>query len=550
MPIAKLFLAFAMIVLLMGRVYAAPSSDTVARQIDRLIASELELSPGELAPRTGDVTFLRRVHLDLIGTIPSPDKVARFVANTDDDKRGKLVRQLLKRPEFGATQARYWRDVILSRRLEDRALLVSPQLVDDLSKWINAGRGWDEIAQEFITATGKVSENGSTAIIVAQEGRTEEIAAEVSRVFLGIQIQCAQCHDHPWDNWKREQFHELAAFFPRVGARPLPRKKGPDGKPKKGPPEFVVIANDRPERKRFRKVNNANRRGKPEHYMPDLEHPEKPGEKISPQFFLTSLQQPIGTTDAIRRGTLAQELTKTDWFATALVNRVWSELVGEGFYEPVDDLGPYRKASAPKAVRRLASAFESNDYDLKWLYRTILATDAYQRESRPRHRVDEKPFTANVVQPLRGDQMFDVLIAALDVDERKLRGVRAGAVARRPGGMTPRMMVASAFGYDPSDPRESITATIPQALARMNLPQLNRAVRAGRGTMLSTLLAENQGDEDAMLDQLYLRTLSRTPTEEERTTATDYLVETHRKSTGYEDLLWALLNSAEFSHRR
>ena len=260
---ARQILAVTTVALLASVAYAAPHSSTVARQIDRLIASELELSPSELAPRTGDAAFLRRTYLDLVGTIPSPEEVTRFVASKEKDKRGKLVKNLLDRPRFGVTQARYWRDVILSRRLEDRALLVSPQLVDDLTEWINTGRGWDAIAQEFITATGKVSDNGSTAIIVAQEGRTEEIAAEVSRVFLGIQIQCAQCHDHPWDDWKREQFHELAAFFPRVGARQLPKEKGLNGKPKKGPPQFVVMANDRPDRPRFRKMQNANRRGRP-----------------------------------------------------------------------------------------------------------------------------------------------------------------------------------------------------------------------------------------------------------------------------------------------
>ena len=412
-------------------------------------------------------------------------------------------------------------------------------LVEDLSAWINEGRGWDEIASDFITATGSINENGATAIFMAQGGRTEEIAAEVSRVFLGIQIQCAQCHDHPWDDWKREQFHELAAFFPRVGARQIRGSK---------PPEFEVVVNDRADKPRFRRPQVGARQGSPEHYMPDLDHPDLPGQRIEPRFFLTSLAKPAGTPDAERRGDLAAALTETDWFSVALVNRVWSELVGEGFYEPVDDLGPGREASAPRAASRLASAFAASGYDLKWLYRTVMATDAYQRESRPRRAPDAKAMAANVAQPLRGDQMFDALVAALDVDQDRLRRLSSGRrpARRRP---TPRMIVAAAFGFDPSDPRETINATIPQALVRMNGPVLNRAVAGGRRSMLGRLLAAEETD-GAIVRELYLRTLSRWPTEEEMRTTLEHIENSPNRVAGCEDVLWALINSAEFSHRR
>lgn len=538
MRFASILLVPLLMVFGVGPSWAARPT-AVAERLDQLIIEDLDLSAGELAPTVTDATFLRRAYLDLLGTIPSPETIQEFLADTSPRKRQRLVRELVQRPEYGLNQARYWRDVMLARRLEDRALLVAPALVEDLAEWINAGEPWDNIARRFITATGTARDDGATAILVAQDGRTEEIAAEVSRVFLGVQIQCAQCHDHPWDDWKREQFHELAAFFPRVGVRPV---RG------EGPRDLKVNVADRRDLPRFRSGANLNRRGRPEHYMQDLERPEEVGERIEPRFFLTSLEMEAGTRDADRRETLAEDLTGTDWFSTALVNRYWSELVGEGFYEPIDDLGPGREASAPSAVVRLAEAFVESGYDLRWLHQTILATEAYQRESRPRRGPTEKPFAANVAQPLRGDQLFDSLLTALDVDERRLRGI--GARKRGYGAATPRLLFNGAFGYDPSEPRSTIQATIPQALARMNTPQLNLAVRALPETVLGRLHEEHGRDTESIADELYLRTLSREPTEEERDTVLTFADGALWKGSAMEDLLWALLNSAEFSHRR
>lgn len=518
---------------------AGPSPSRVARQVDRLVMEDVGLSPGEVAPPVADAVFLRRACLDLIGTIPSPDEVREFVADDDPDKRSRLVDDLLKRPEYGVAQARYWRDVFLQRRLEDRALVVASALEEDLAEWINAGESWAAIAERFITATGTARDDGATAILVAQDGRTEEIAAEVSRVFLGVQIQCAQCHDHPWDDWKREQFHELAAFFPRVGVRPQMGR----------PLDLVVNVADRPDFPRLRSGANINRRGRPEHYMANLERPEEVGERIEPKFFLTGLELPAGTRDDERRGRLADDLTSSEWFATALVNRYWSELVGEGFYEPVDDLGPGRTASAPRAAERLAAAFADSGHDLRWLHRTILATDAYQRESRPRRTPSDKPFAANVAQPLRGDQLFDAVLAALGVDERRLRGMTTGERVRGYGAASPRLVFNAAFGFDPSEPRETIQATIPQTLARMNTPQLNQAVRSFPVTVVGQLVRQHD-DAAPIAEALYLRTLSRLPTEGELAVASEHAEAERLLAPAMEDLFWALLNTAEFSHRR
>jgi hypothetical protein len=232
---------------------------------------------------------------------------------------------------------------------------------------------------------------------------------------------------------------------------------------------------------------------------------------------------------------------------------MWAELVGEGFYEPIDDIGPERTPSATKAVELLSGHFAESGYDVKWLIQTICATQAYQRESRPRREVDGTPFVANVAQPLRSDQLYNALLTAADAEDseqppnRRRRPQMMGAYGRV---QTIRTQFEAAFGYDPSDPRETVTSSIPQALAMMNGVRINLAVRAiGRETVLGRLLDEIPQNKP-LVEELYLRTVSREPTNEEMKTAIEFVRSTRNRQAAFEDLFWALLNSSEFSHRR
>ena len=515
------------------------SPQEVARQVDASLVAELFDSQTELAPEVDDATFLRRVWLDIVGDIPAPEHLIAFTLDPSADKRDRVVRELLADPQYGVNWARYWRDVIFYRRIEDRALIASNALEADLSQQLNDNQPWDRIAAGFITATGDVKDNGSTAIIMAQEGRTEETTAEVARIFLGMQIQCAQCHDHPYDRWKREQFHELAAFFPRIGVRPVRTATSRS---------FQVVASDR--QFRFAKADDGNR-PMPEHFMPDLLDPSAPGTQMQPKFFLTTAKLPYGTVDSQRREMLAKYLTRNEWFAVAMVNRLWSELVGQGFYEPVDDVGPDRTATAPETMEILAQGFRDADYDVKWLFETIAATEAYQRQSRPRGGDDDAtPFAANVPQPLRADQLYNAILSALDVPETtpQARGRGGAGGGLRGQQRAPRTQFNLTFGFDPSEPRESISGSIPQSLAMMNSAQVAGGLRANRG-VLSGLLVEIK-DNDELFTELYLRTLSRQPTEDEIHRAKSYVAEVGNRKQAIEDLAWALVNSAEFRHRR
>src|SRR5690606_34360674 len=148
-----------------------------------------------------------------------PDEITLFALAPDNSKRAETIDRLLESSEFAATWAAYWREVVFSRATDARSRIIQPLFEQWLSEQVQAGAGWDHIATELLTATGSTREDGSTALIFAHAGDPAEIAAEVSRLFLGIQIQCANCHDHPYDQWKRADFHELAAFFPRIRLR-------------------------------------------------------------------------------------------------------------------------------------------------------------------------------------------------------------------------------------------------------------------------------------------------------------------------------------------
>lgn len=283
--------------------------------------------------------------------------------------------------------------------------------------------------------------------------------------------------------------------------------------------------------------------------MRDLDDPSSKGTLMQPTFFLSGQELPYGTSDARRRQTIAQWMTSNEWFAKAYVNRMWSELVGEGFCEPVDDLGPDHPPHAPQAFDLLSTRFARSGYDPKWLFRTIAATQAYGRESRRRRTSDEAPFTANCAQRLRGDQLFNALTSALEIDEQSLGGRRRRTGPYR-GARNMRSAFNVAFGYDPSVRRDEISASIPQALTLMNAPQIHRSIDGRRSnTMIGRLLREIF-DDQALAVELYLRCLARQPEDAEIQTCLEYVQEVGDRREAFEDVLWALINSTEFTHRK
>jgi hypothetical protein len=519
---------------------AATTAAATARQLD----ARFQTAGSEPRTQLDDAAYLRRVSLDLLGRAPRPAQIEQFSHDRRHNKRSAVVNEFLAKSQFGEHWGRYWRDVILARRSDERALkLVADGLSDAVAEKFNRGLPWDAIARDFITASGDVRTHGETGLFLAQKGEPEDITSEIARVFLGMQIQCAQCHDHPSDEWSREQFHQMAAFFPRVGVR---RVRDTMQK------NFEVFSIDQ---QRGRGKKRGNRL---EHYMPDLENPQAPGTITKPVFFLTGQSLELGASDAQRRESLAAWVTdpeKNPWFARAYVNRIWAELIGRGFYEPVDDIGEGRDSIHPQILAFLAEQFTANDYDTRWLFRTIMATNVYQTHGDLQDKKMAASPGVSRPQPLRSDALYDSLASVLEVDRletlSKNRGNKAKKAKQRGGKKNKvRNQFNQAFFYDPSLPRDEINPTIPQALLLMNSPQIDQLVRGDRpGTMLGRLLSQ-ETDDQAVVNQLYLRCLSREPSRREQYLCLKYIKQTDNRTDAIEDILWSLLNTAEFRHRK
>lgn len=285
--------------------------------------------------------------------------------------------------------------------------------------------------------------------------------------------------------------------------------------------------------------------GELEHFMSDLEHPEEPGTRMEPVFFVSGQRLESGSTDDERRATLAAWMTDpgNEWFAKALVNRIWAELIGAGFYDPVDDMGPEREPAAPRTLGYLAEQFVASGHDVQWLFRTIMNTELYQRKSTERTAGSSPAFLSTHQQRLRADQIFNALSSVLAFDDaflaNRIKGNR---------GRGPRFLFGNTFGYDPSDVRSELVGSVPQAMLLMNGPMLDRMISSDRRGGLGRLV-RSATDDKQLIGHLYLITLSRPPSKKETATAMSYVRRSETRGEAYEDLLWALINSSEFIYR-
>jgi len=505
-------------------------------EIDQLIATELRNDKIAPAPLTTDEEFLRRVSLDLTGQLPLPADVDEFVADNSPNKRAKLIDRLLDSEEYARHWAQYWRDVISAQATIPQPLI---RLARDVAieTWLfeqfKANRDWGEIARAMITAEGSLQvatpdNSGPVAFLLGHMGpdAANERAAETARLFLGIQIQCAQCHDHPSDIWKRNQFHELAAFYGRTresrnAAAGLELVSAPQG----------------------------------EHRMPSLDDPKKTT-VIHPRF-LNGAAIPQGEGDQERRTALALAVTSNDnyWFAAAYVNRIWCVLMRQSFYQPLDDMGPKKDAVFPSVLIRLAASFAAASYDTKGLLRELLNSETYQRQIRLGDSAEQHlRFAAACPTRLRPDALWQALVNVLGAPKEQppqLVNVRPGLVA---GGLAARLrtfesLFKQEFNFDPSLKADEVEGSIPQALLLMNNAFFDQRIQAKDTNLLSRVLKAYPADDGA-LRILYLRALARKPTDRELEKCHQYIAKVGNRTEAFEDLLWALINSTEFQTKR
>ncbi|MEO2014937.1 MAG: DUF1549 domain-containing protein [Fuerstiella sp.] len=571
----------------------APLPPELAQQVDRLILAGSEESHISVVD---DAAFLRRVSLDLAGRPPTPGEITSFGLNPSPSRRSDIVQQLLGSEDYASNWSRYWRDAIFLRATNVRAGLVRPAFEEWMADNLSENRPWDAIVTDLLTAQGPVNDDGSTALIFAHEGESEEIAAEASRLFMGIQIQCANCHDHPWDRWKREQFHELVAFFPRVGVR---RDRSSDkmtdyevvsvDRSRSRRPEVSDFLLNRIDRNRDRFISEAESKGtqlqrlfagqakqyvdkngdgrlsveeiktaqpptanrpglgSTEHYMPDLSDPGSEGALIHPSFFVGGQSIRKQQDDASRRSAAANLMTSRSnpWFARAIVNRMWAELTGTAFYLPIDDMGPDRSAEHQDALDALCKGFVASNHDLQWLLETITSTQLYQRAI----NTSAAGFVRLEPTKLRSDQFYDALCRTLNVTSLPLRFTagRRGPYSR--GNDQGRQQFAATFGFDPSTPRDELTGSIPQALFLMNSPELHNFIKADSANSTIARISRRVLTDEDVVSELYLTTVGREPTAKEVKLCIEHIEQSPSRKEGFEDVLWSLLNSSEFQSK-
>lgn len=507
-----------------------PTTPFLPGEIDQLVERELKKAGIRPAPLTTDEQFLRRVWLDLTGKLPMPADVQEFLADRSPNKRAAAIDRLLETEDYATHWATYWHDVITSRLSDIRGRVLARSFTAWLAAEFKQNKSWGEIARATLTATGKASfddpaQNGQAFFLASRLGADAitEQAAETSRVFLGIQIQCAQCHDHPSDVWKREQFHEFAAYFARVQARPFQENKRLAG--------LQLIS-----------------RVAGEHRMPGKKDP-KQTTAMSPRF-IDGKGPGTGTADLDRRRSLADAIVSKNnpWLAGAYVNRIWGELMGQSFYQPVDDMGPLKEATMADVLVRVAAAFRGSDYNIKQLLRAVMNSRTYQRQIRPGEAPEEHlHFAAAYPRRLDANSLWQALELSLGkISAPQVRRPNMGPFAVLQGFES---LFKEEFAFDPSSRPEEVEGSVSQTLLMMNNPTINNKIQATGKNLLARILKSYPND-DVALRMLYLRTLVRRPTDRERERCRQHIRTAANRAEAFEDILWALLNSAEFQTRR
>jgi hypothetical protein len=491
-----------------------PAPEARRNFIDDAIQAKLHRLGIVPAPLCSDAVFLRRVTLDLIGTLPTAEETRAFLASQDPNKRQKRIDALLDRPEYVDAWTYKLGDLLrCSRRsLGIKGTLQFHRFLHDA---VAGNRRWDAVVREMVTARGSLWDVGPANYYGVGEA-PEEWAENTSQVFLGVRIQCARCHNHPFDRWTQADYYRFAAFFSRL------------------------------------KTKSGGERGDKAVYVADE------GEEKHPKTGMVMTAQALGEPkpakipeDGDRREVLARWLTAREnpWFARATVNRLWHHLLGRGLIEPVDDLRVTNPPSNEAALQALADDFVANDYDLKHTLRVICNSATYQRAAEPNvtNRNDETQFSRHLVRRLGAEQILDALVQATGVPE-KFPGVPLGARAAQLPDTAVSSEFLDLFGRPARDSvcecEREMTPNLAQTLHIMNGDNVNAKIRSPEGRLAKLL--ESSKPDAQVLEELFLSTLTRFPTTRERTQALAPIRDAPSRREGLSDLLWALLNSREF----
>lgn len=497
------------------------SAAALAVEIDRLIEARWQKDSVTPAPVCDDAEFIRRVYLDICGKIPRASDVRDFLADQTPDKRTKLVDRLLETPSYVIHYTNLWRAAMIPEAEADQQIRFAlPGFESWLRSRIAENSNFAEITEEMLTFPvtqensqpfAQATQSNPAAFYLAKESKPEQVAAATSRLFLGVRIDCAQCHDHPFDVWKQHQFWSYAAFFTDV-QQPT------------GAVEQIATA-----------FTSKTRTIK----IPDT------GQTVEAKFLDGGA--PEWQADDENRAVLAKWIIRENnpYFAKAAANRIWSYHFGIGLVEPMDDFSPGNPPSHPELLDLLATSFVDSGYDFKFMIRAITASQTYQRTSRQtdESQSDPRVFARMAVRGMTPEQIFDSLAQATGYlqpfdPEQPLNFNNDQA----------RQEFIETFSNQTESALDR-SSTILQALALMNGDFVGDATDLADSRTLAAVIDAPFLANDKKIEALYLATLSRQPSAAEQEYCLKYLTSEATagdSGRGLSDLFWALLNSSEF----
>ena len=479
-----------------------------------------------------DEEWVRRIYLDLLGRIPTMEEASKFLADESPRKRSVRVEELLEHEDYVRNFTTVWSNNCIGRGAPQR---VSRTGMEKFFREAFArNRPWNEIVVDIVTASGHYEENGAVNYTLAQMQNADEgvqLTAMTARLFLGLQVQCTQCHNHPFNKWQQDQFWEYNSFFRQVNKIDH-RKLDPNtGRMVDDYSEVVWQEFSGP-------VYYEKRSG-----VMQVAYPRFQGHEVDPG---------AGVDRRVEFGKLITQSVDgaPPQIAQAMVNRTWSHFFGYGFTRPVDDMGPHNPASHPDLLDRLSREFVNANYDVKELIRWIVSSEAYALTSQygDKNKIDDPAagevplFSHMYLKSMQAEQMYDSLIVASNAHKSGKGGWGAQEEQRR------RWMqqFVVAFENDENDESTTFNGTIPQALMMMNSELMEKACSVERGSFLFESMS-SPGNEAQKIQELYLAALSRNPTKTEIGKVQKMLKSYgNQKLMGYQDLFWALLNSNEF----
>ena len=522
--------------------YGIPQVREINQQV-RAVWTDYGITPSKPA---SDSEWCRRVYLDILGRIPKVSELKDFLASSDSDKKAKLVTKLLYDENYTEEYARnwttLWTNILIGRSggNDDEDLTSRAGMQKYLRDSFARNKPYNDMVYELITATGTTSPggegfNGAVNFLVnkVNEENASQATAAVSKLFLGLQVQCTQCHNHPFNEWKQQKYWEFNAFFRQT--RALRR--------------FVPGTND------IASAELIN-----EDFGGESGNPEKAEVYYELRNGLLKVAYPVfvdgteigqsGYLDEVDRRTELGKLVMTsDFLDKMIVNRLWAHFMGYGFTKPIDDLGPHNPASHPLLLEYLGQEVRKNSYNLKDVMRWIVLSEPYSLSSsmNSTNTIDDPllgelpKFSHFYLRQMRAEELYHSLITATEAD--KTSGTYEEQEKAKAAWLS---QFTVAFGTDEGDETTTFNGTIPQALMLFNGDLVQKATSSEKGSFLWTV-ANSSMPAKQKIEHLFLAGLSRSPTSREVQVANQLLAA--RKgdvAAALQDVWWAVLNSNEF----